>query len=343
MQQGLIRIARAEPRLAGHVLVATSGSGGEAKWIALSKRALLASAEAVNAHFDATAADRWLCALPDFHVGGIGVHARAYLLGQPAAVFPGKWGGRAVEFAALCGREKITLTSLTPTQVFDLVSEELAAPPSLRAVIVGGGRLETPLSQRARALGWPLWESYGMTEAASQIATGDGHDDGWLPVLPHWDISPGTEGRLRIRGSALFSGTLESGGFREADIDADGWFETQDRIEIRGRKLRFLGRADDSVKVRGELVSLEEARRRIHEIAGSRSCDVTVMALPDERLGYRLIAVFEGEIDSEIVVRFNDSAPPFARLEEARSVPEFPRTALGKIAWGQLKRLLQHS
>lgn len=343
MQQGLIEIARADPRLAGHVLVATSGSSGKPKWIALSKRALLASAAAVNAHLGATADDRWLCALPDFHVGGIGVHSRAYLLGQAATVFRSRWQGRAREFAALCERDKITLTSLTPTQVFDLVAEELAAPSQLRVVIVGGGRLDGDLKQRATALGWPLWESYGMTEAASQIATGPGHDEGWLPVLPHWDISSGSEGRLRIRGTALFSGTLTAGKFREANVDLEGWFEATDRVEIRGRELRFIGRADDLVKVRGELVSLDEARRRLDEIAGPPSRGATVMAVPDERLGHRLIAVFEGQVDSEVVARFNDGAAPFARLEEARSVPSFPRTALGKIAWGRLADLLRHS
>ena len=114
--------------------------------------------------------------------------------------------------------------------------------------------------------------------------------------------------------------------------------------EIAGRReLRFLGRADDLVKVRGELVSLDEARRRLDVVAGPRSRGVTVMAVPDERLGHRLIAVFENQIDSEVVARFNEGAAPFARLEEAKSVPEFPRTALGKIAWGRLADLLRHS
>lgn len=335
-QPGGIEALRADPRLAGHVLVATSGSTGEARWVALSKAALLASARSVNAFLGATAADRWLCALPTHHVGGIGVLARAYLLGREARVFGGRWRGRAREFAGACGREGITLTSLTPTQVYDLVSEGLAAPAQLRAVIVGGGRLEPELRSAARGLGWPLLASYGMTEAASQIATGSG-EDGWLPVLPHWEVAAGDAGRLRIRGPALFTGTVDAAGcFAAAPVDAEGWFETRDRVELRPGELRFLGRTDDWVKKLGELVSLDEARRRLEALARPSGGSATVVAIPDARMGHRLVAVFEGAVDPGLVERFNATAAPYARIDESRAVPAFPRTALGKIAWSRL-------
>lgn len=335
-QQGLIESARTDPRLAGHVLVATSGSTGEPKWIALSKPALLTSARAVNAHLGATAEDRWLCALPAHHVGGLGVFARAYAIGQPAVVFSGRWRDRAAEFVALCGEAGITLTSVTPTQVYDLVAERLGAPDSLRAVIVGGGRLEPDLARAARDLGWPVLASYGMTEACSQIATGPG-DDGWLPVLPHWEVVAGESGRLRLRGPSLFSGTVDATGrFEAAQLDGDGWFETRDRVELRAGELRFLGRIDDWVKKLGELVSLDDARRRLDALARAAGRSATVIAVPDARLEHRLVAVFEGTVDPDLVALFNAGAEPYARLDEARAVPAFPRTELGKIAWSRL-------
>ena len=350
--QGLIDFVFAEPALRGHVLVATSGSSGEAKWVALSKSALLVSAAAVNRHLDVTAADRWLCALPDFHVGGIGVYARANQAGAAVLAFSGPWRGRAAEFAGFCTREAITQTSLAPTQVFDLVAEKQVAPRSLRAVVVGGARLEAPLRRAALDLGWPVRASYGMTEAGSQIATAAAAGEGdWLPVLPHWEVSSGKSGRLRIRGAALFSGTVVAAGdswsFLPAPVDAGGWYETQDRVELRSEPaaLRFLGRSDDLVKKLGELVSLEATRRHLAGIAGPADLSGTVVALPDDRLGCRLVAVFEGAGDGagECVRTFNESVPPFARLDEMRLVAEIPRTSLGKVAWGRLEDLLQET
>ncbi|HEX6085416.1 MAG TPA: AMP-binding protein, partial [Thermoanaerobaculia bacterium] len=67
--------------LPGHLWLATSGTTGSLKLTALSKRAMLASAAAVNRHLQSTASDVWLCVLPSFHVGGLGIYARAFLSG----------------------------------------------------------------------------------------------------------------------------------------------------------------------------------------------------------------------------------------------------------------------
>src|SRR5687767_8020692 len=67
--------------LPAHVWLSTSGTTGALKLVALSKRALLASAAAVNRRLESTAQDVWCCVLPTFHVGGLGIHARAFLNG----------------------------------------------------------------------------------------------------------------------------------------------------------------------------------------------------------------------------------------------------------------------
>ncbi|MFV1996337.1 MAG: hypothetical protein ACC661_12945, partial [Verrucomicrobiales bacterium] len=52
--------AASEPALEGHVVFRTSGSGGEARFVALSREALLASADAVNRHLGVGASDVWV-------------------------------------------------------------------------------------------------------------------------------------------------------------------------------------------------------------------------------------------------------------------------------------------
>jgi len=68
--------------LPAHVWVATSGSSGAVKLVALSKRAILASAAAVNSRLESRTDDVWCPVLPMLHVGGMGIHARAHLLGS---------------------------------------------------------------------------------------------------------------------------------------------------------------------------------------------------------------------------------------------------------------------
>ncbi len=361
-EPGMDAFVAGEPRLSGHVLVATSGSGGEPKWIALSRAALLASAGAVNRHLEVGGRDRWLCALPTFHVGGIGVFARAHAAGIPVVTFDGRWKGRAPAFVEACRDHRITLTSLAPTQVHDLVTEGRTAPPSLRAVIVGGGRLDPELGGAARALGWPVLASYGMTEAASQVATEglealDSPFAGeWLPVLDGWEVSTTPEdGRARIRGAALFSGTVTrtpGAGWRfdPVPLEAGGCFSTADRVELRpgegGRtELRFLGRSDDLVKKLGELVSLDRLRSRFTVALRRHGLAGTVIALPDDRSGCRLVAVFEGTAEGDeraaaCVAALDEAGAPFERIDLVRHLDRLPRTALGKIALGELERRL---
>ncbi len=361
IQQGLVEFVAAEPRLRGHVLMATSGSEGEPKWIALSKRALRASAESVNAHLETTPEDRWLCALPTFHVGGFGVHARAFVGRSPVMTFEGRWRDRASEFVSCCERNRISLTTLTPTQVHDLVVGGFPAPASMRVVVVGGGRLDPEIGAAARELGWPVLASFGMTETASQVATetlsalGEPFSGEWLPVLPAWEASTGEGGCLRLRGKALFSGTVRRTTrgvwfFEPLSRDEDGWFVTRDRVEIRqernGRSaLRFLGRLDDRVKKLGELVSIDALRERLDGILGQHRNRVAFLALPDERMEHRFVVVVETSEESsveieEAVKRFNREALPFERIDEVCRIERLPRSALGKVVWGELRQRL---
>ncbi|NIP97054.1 MAG: o-succinylbenzoate--CoA ligase, partial [Akkermansiaceae bacterium] len=91
-----------------------------------------------------------------------------------------------------------------------LVACNLGSPASLRAVLVGGACLEEQKGREARHLGWPVLQTYGMTEAASQVATAPlsalncDFEAAPLPVLPIWEHRVGEDGCLQLRGEALF-------------------------------------------------------------------------------------------------------------------------------------------
>ena len=330
------------PELAGMVLFATSGSSGAPKWIALTKDALQLSAAAVNAHLGVDEDSVWGLALPWHHVGGFGVLARAHEAACRCETFGLRWSPEC--FRKFLIDSEVTHCSLVPTQVHDLVAAGIAAPPELRAVVVGGGRLTEISGRAARALGWPVLASYGMTEAGSQIATqgmdalGLLYQPDPIPVLPHWRVRTTDEGRLEIAGPALFAGMLENRDGRWIyQPRTEEWHATNDRVLVSADGLTPLGRMDAVVKVLGELVDPERVGEELLERAGHRllagSC--AVIAIPDERAGHRLVPVFDKTVGRETATvaldAYNADAPGFRRLGSSVWVENLPRSPLGKL------------
>lgn len=331
------------PELTGHVLFETSGSTGDPKWIAISKQALLVSAAAVNRHLGVTKKSCWGLALPLRHVGGFGVAARAYEAGCGFQDFGRPW--EAAAFHEWLALHEITHTSLVPTQVHDLVKAELTAPASLVAIVVGGGHLDVATGQAARNLGWPVLASYGMTEAASQIAT-QGLDQKKapyrptsIPLLPIWDARVSPKGILSIAGSALFSGYVSGGKFTPRTAD---WHTTADRVILENKTITPLGRADALVKILGELVDPEAVERELVSISEGWLTPGTfaIIAIPDERAGGALVPLFESSVNSEaaeaVLSIYQNQAPGFRRLGPLAVVDKFPRSELGKLRRNEL-------
>lgn len=315
--------------LPAHLWLSTSGTTGSLKLTALSKQAMLASAAAVNRHLQATAADVWCCVLPTFHVGGLGIHARAFLSG--ARVITAHWDPQA--FAALTD---MTLSSLVPAQVSDLVSARLQAPRKLRAIVVGGGALAADLYNAACALGWPLLPSYGMTETCSQVATATLASPE-LALLDHLEARQESNGCLSFKGASLLTGYGTESGF--IDPKEDGWFLTADLGSVAGRILRVEGRSGDFVKIGGESVDLARLDAILASIAGLHAALFTV---PDPRLGHVIHLAVSHQIDADAVAAaFAERVHPFERPRAVHRIAEIPRTPLGKLIRKKLPNLVE--
>jgi len=313
--------------LPAHLWLATSGTTGALKLTALSKRAVLASAAAVNRHLEAGARDVWCCVLPTFHVGGLGIHARAFLSGS--RVVTATWDAR--RFTEM---QDVTLAALVPAQVSDLVRERLHAPRALRAIVVGGGALSEQLYLEARAIGWPLLPSYGMTECASQAATAT-LESAELILLDHLEAQV-EDGRLAFRGESLFTGYGTENGF--VDPKVEGWFLSEDLGAVEGRILRVGGRRGDFVKIGGESVDLGRLEAILATVAGLRAA---LLAVPDERLGHVIHVVVEAGSDAAAITHAYDArVHPFERARRVHQVAEIPRSSLGKVSRTKLAGLI---
>ena len=335
----------------GEIGFATSGSTGLPKVIVHNRASLSASAEMVNHHLGVVDGDQWLCALPTFHVGGFGVLVRSWVVNEDAVMMEGKWNPE--RFRALLTRENLQWTSLVPAQVSDLVASGLSGPAGVKGIVVGGGALDRELGVQARELGWPVVQSFGMTETGSQVATGlpaeaFGAEEDGLPLLDGWKYRIGEGGRLSLNGAALASAICsrdeETGTWEKRVIDE--WYESSDLVEVRSGRLYWKGRVDSLVKVLGELVSLDHLQRALDELCIELGIpqELVVIDVPSGRVRELVLVVARGlrtvvEVES-IIERFNQVRVGYERIQRSIGVEEIPKSALGKVRRGVLRELL---
>ncbi len=316
--------SRPEGGFSNHVWIATSGTTGAIKWAALSKEALLLSAQTVNTHFQIDSKDIWLNPLPSFHVGGLGIWARAYLSGSKVHVLE-KWHPEV--FCKMAEAKQATRTSLVPTQLYDILCAGLQAPPSLSTVIVGGGALDERLFFKALELGWPIALSYGMTECASQIATSHPKDPR-MQILSHVEIK---DSPAKIKSRALLTAYWQEGDCW--DPKREGWFHTEDLISLEGNFLQFQGRLGDWIKISGENVNFALLQRKCEFLLKQQGIDGCLVAASDPRLQHRLILHFVQDFDRAQLVKdlFNFEVMPYERIASIKQVSSISRSPLGKI------------
>jgi len=151
-------------------LIFTSGTTGHPKGAMLTFYNLLWSATASAFRLGTHPGDRWLACLPLYHVGGLSIIFRCCLYGATLVLQPG-FDPAAVSRAL--ETQGITLVSLVPTMLHRLLESHPSSltHSQLRCLLIGGAALSSRLLESCRALQLPIAATYGLTEAASQVAT----------------------------------------------------------------------------------------------------------------------------------------------------------------------------
>lgn len=319
--------------LRDHFILFSSGtSGGDLKGYALSKKALFTNAEAVNDHFKLTHDDVWGLSLPVYHVGGLSVLARARLTGS--RVIDGrKWD--PVNW--IKKMEEVTITTLVPTQLYDLVKLKLRPWKNLRYVVIGGDFLSSALKKEAMDLGWPVIRTYGMSEVSSQLASALSPESDNLMILPPHEVKTDDD-RLLVKSKALF--TLEFIMAQKFIVntvkelsDKDGFYLTKDRAKIEGNIITPLGRMGDELKVSGHLIDFFKLRETLSNFLLERNLfnRMEISVEDDERTGKKLILFAEKDALSEVSQEEITKLLKPVKIQEVRIVDELSRTALGKF------------
>ena len=311
----------------------TSGTSGRPKTVCLSYANHRASALASAWNLGVAPGDRWLCALPVFHVGGISILLRAAIYGT-AAVLHERFEEHAVRTDLESGRA--TLVSLVPTMLRRLIEAGVSGAPRLRAALIGGAPAPRALLERALGLGIPVLQTYGMTETASQIATVPLEDalsssGAAGRALPGVELRIGPDREILVRGPMVARGALAT----------DGWLHTGDLGSLdRDELLRVDGRLGDLIITGGENVHATEVEAALSSHAAV--ADAGVVGRPDPEWGEAVAAyvVRAGPVDAPALIAHCRTLLASHKLpKRIEFVDALPRSPTGKLLRGRLKTL----
>lgn len=339
-----------------HSIVFTSGSGGRPKGVMLSHGNLHAAAVASAQRLDTRAGDRWLACLPLFHVGGLAIPIRSAVSGFAVVLHPA--------FDAAAANRAIDEQGVTVVSLVSVMLERLLrarggrpVPAAFRCALLGGGPAPLSLIDACVALGLPLAPSYGLTEAASQVAT-------LLPSeTPHKrgaagrplpgvrlrisgdggrDLGPHQPGEILLQGPTVMAGYYGEPA-ASARALAGGWLHTGDIgwLDEDGY-LSLLGRRDALIISGGENVAPAEVEAVLE--AHPAVAEAGVIGLPDPQWGQRPAALVvlhdAAAADAAALQAFcAERLAAYKRPAQIRFLAALPRSATGKLQRARLRDL----
>lgn len=194
--------------------------------------------------------------------------------------------------ARICGaiqQYRVSLLPTTPSFLNLLMAaraHEAFDLSSLRRITYGTEVMpQATLDRLSRALpDVVLQQTYGLSEVG--VLASKSRDDGslWMRIGGPGFQTKVVDGILWIKSEFSMVGYLNA----PSNFDSDGWFNTQDKVEVDGEYFRILGRVTDLINVGGQKVyptEIEEVIMNVPNIV-----DVAVFAESNALLGQIIVA-----------------------------------------------------
>lgn len=334
----------------------TSGTTSRPKIVPLTQAGICRSAFAASRTLELTANDRLLGLLPLFHAHGLFSGLLAALTAGSSVVCTSSFDPDAV-FDWIESFRPTWYTAVPPIHSAILMAAKRAKPNlrpcSLRVIRSASSPLPSDVLRGLESLfDVPVIETYGMTEAASQIAANSlamrkpnsvgrstGVDIAIIDLQGQPIADAGTPGEIVLRGPTVTRG-YDNDASATASAFRDGWFRTGDLGLFDDDGYLFIrGRLKDIINRGGQKVSPAEVEESF--LAHPDVAEIAAFALPHTKLGEVVAAAIVLRPGSKVDAR---ELRDFGRVRLAhfkvpnvlRIVPEIPKGTGGKINRSEL-------
>lgn len=342
----------------------TSGTTGFPKGVMLTHTNIVGNSSVLADHVGIGPDDRVALFVPLFHCFGcavtvLGSHGH----GAAICALPGFEPEAALR---LVHDERVSIVHGVPTMFSAMLHHERRAAfdtSSLRAGICAGAPCPVPLMEQIVSdLGCAgIAVAYGLTEASPGVTGCTSADPLALRCetvgrpLPgvevrvvdprtRQDVPDGAEGELWCRGPNVMEGYHDDPTATAEALTADGWLRTGDlATRDDAGVLRIVGRAKDIIIRAGENVAPAEIENLLRE--HEAIVDVSVVGIPDERLGEEVAACVvladDAELDEQALeAHLQGRIASFKIPRVWRAFERFPLTGSGKVQKFRLRELL---
>lgn len=296
------------------VIAQTSGSTGEPKLIELSKLLMQKSAGRTIQYFGLNKSSHLLLSLSCRYIAGKMMVVRA-IVGQMNLITVDP----TTDFSFL-QQETFDFGALVPNQVFKLLGQPGGEEKiqRIKSLLIGGSGISADLEARISRLPNRIVSTYGMTETASHIAIRElsgARKADYYQCLPQISVELNDKGCLKIRVPEL-----------------DEPLQTNDLAELLpGNGFRILGRADSVIISGGIKYTPEVIEKKLEGLMLQRR--FVISAIPDEKLGMKLVLVIEGAPFQVELLRkhLTNVLPVYEQPRQFFFLDQFPETTSGKI------------
>jgi acyl-CoA synthetase (AMP-forming)/AMP-acid ligase II len=290
------------PASSGGAVLASSGTTGVPKVIVLHQLQLLHAARCVADHHALSPGDRGFNPLPLFHVNAEVVGILATLVAGSTLVLDDRF--HRTDFWALMAHHRITWINAVPAIISRLAEPDRdeIIPAHIRFIRSASAPLRVDtLRAFESATAIPVVETYGMTEAASQITANPMMglrkpgsvglpigvelrivplEDARTEVPPPYQAEP--VGHVEIRGPSVI--TSYGGDLHRDRFDVDGWLRTGDLGHFDEDGYLYLdARSDDVINRGGEKIFPGEIEELL--LGDSDIAAVSIVGEPDPVFG----------------------------------------------------------
>jgi long-chain acyl-CoA synthetase len=187
----------------------------------------------------------------------------------------------------------------------------------LREAVVGGAALDQRVAETLIGLGIPLLQGYGLTEASPVVSVNRvGKNDPSSVGEPLRDVEVKLNefSELMVRGPSVMSGYWAS---TQAAIDAEGWLNTGDIVELKDNRIYIRGRSKNILVLsNGEKIAPEDIERAIMHDAVFEQ----VMVVGEGKPYLTLLAVARDIDERDLLRRANQQIKHLPRWARIRRV-----------------------